>query len=264
MTLLCFLSMRPARVFWSRGLFLWGILFLLSGCRSINQTREQLRVPENTVVFSFDDGPNGAVTTELLDVLQKHHIKAAFCLLGENVEADPETARRIRQAGHVIANHGWGDTWAVWLHKRRFSQNLLEGERLILWALDEEDLSPRLYRPHGGFYTNAQQHIFQTQGYTLLGVSARAYDAALSGSRKDLVLRRIMRKIEKEKGGIILLHDARGDHSQTEKKLRRNPQGDFNRSWIPGAVEELIIRFEERGYRFIDIELSEIPGPCGR
>jgi hypothetical protein len=50
-----------------------------------------------------------------------------------------------------------------------------------------------------------------------------------------------------------------------EKKLLRNPQGDFNRSWIPGAVEELIIRLEERGYRLTDIDLSEtLARPCGR
>jgi peptidoglycan/xylan/chitin deacetylase (PgdA/CDA1 family) len=260
MTQLCFSSifMRSARVLWRPSLFLLGILFLLSGCRSINQTREQLRVPENTVIFSFDDGPNGAVTMELLDVLQRHHIKAVFCLLGVNAEADPETARRIRQDGHVIVNHGRGNPWAVRLSRRRFSRTLLEGERLILLALDEEELFPRVYRPHGGFYTNAQRHICQTQGYKLLGGSARAYDAVLNGSQKDLVLRRIMRRVKKEKGGIILLHDARDDHSQMEKKLRRNPRGDFNRSWIPGAVEELIIRLEEQGYLLTDIDLSEI------
>jgi peptidoglycan/xylan/chitin deacetylase (PgdA/CDA1 family) len=259
MTLLCFSSiMRPVRVFWRPSLFLLGILFLLPGCRSINQTREQLRVPENTVVFSFDDGPNGAITTELLDVLQRHNVKAVFCLLGVNAEANPETVRRIRQDGHVIVNHGRGNPWAVRLSRRRFSQTLLEGERLILLALDEEALSPRLYRPHGGFYTNAQRRICQTRGYTLLGASARAYDAVLKGSQKDLALRRIMKRIEQKKGGIILLHDARDDHSQMEKKLLRNPQGDFNRSWIPGAVEELIIRLEERGYRLTDIDFAEI------
>jgi peptidoglycan/xylan/chitin deacetylase (PgdA/CDA1 family) len=267
MTAFPFLAKRnllPARVFLPLNALLLGVLLFLAGCKTINQTRERLRVPENTVLFSFDDGPNGAVTKELLDVLQRHHIKAVFCLLGENAEAYPELVKRMRKDGHVIANHGQGDVWAVGLSTARFLENLLEGERVILWALDEKELSPRLYRPHGGFYTNAQQRLYQEQGYELLGVSARAYDAALNAYRKNLVLRRIMKAVEKEKGGILLLHDAKDTHSGTEKALIRNPQGAFNRSWIPGITEELIRSLDEKGYTLRDIDILGILAPRNR
>jgi endo-1,4-beta-xylanase len=225
---------------------------------SINRSREQLNVPEKTVIFSFDDGPNGAVTTELLDVLQKYDITAIFFLLGENAEADSETVRRIRRDGHVIANHGGDGVLAVYLSGNRFAENLREGERRILQALGEEGRSLRYYRPHGGFYTNAQRRICQEQGYTILGVSARAYDAALSVSRRDLVQRHTIEKVEKEKGGIILLHDARNSYRQMEKGLARNPLGRYNRSWIPGTVEDLILRLEGQGYRLRNIDVSRI------
>ena len=50
----------------------------LSGCRSINQSGQDIGIKPGMVVFSFDDGPNGDVTPGLLDVLGKYHIKAMF------------------------------------------------------------------------------------------------------------------------------------------------------------------------------------------
>jgi len=55
-------------------------------------------------------------------------------------------------------------------------------------------------------------------------------------------------KLEKKNGGIILLHDGRDSHFRMERKLSKNPQGIFDRSWIPGAVEEIIIVLLGKGF----------------
>ena len=59
------------------------------------------------LALTFDDGPNPVWTPRLLDVLDSHGIRATFFMLGLHAEAEPELARRIAQAGHLIGNHSW-------------------------------------------------------------------------------------------------------------------------------------------------------------
>lgn len=54
------------------------------------------------VALTFDGGPDPQVTPELLRVLGRHHVRATFFLLGENVERHPAQARDIVGEGHEV------------------------------------------------------------------------------------------------------------------------------------------------------------------
>ncbi len=58
-----------------------------------------------TMYLTFDDGPYMENTERVLEVLKKRNIKATFFLVGENVERNPEMAKRIAQEGHTIGIH---------------------------------------------------------------------------------------------------------------------------------------------------------------
>jgi len=225
------------------------LLPLLSSCKTINSNRVELNISPSVVYFSFDDGPNahGDTTARLLDVLQKYQIKAMFCLLGENAERYPDLVRRMYDEGHCIVNHGYFDKWASRMNDDEFRDNLVRGEAAISAALGR-DLYPKLYRPHGGFYHSTQEKIMRDEGYTLVPATTRVYDAVIDGTKQRKVAERIIRKIEKQGGGMVLLHDARGSHSATEAKLAKDPRGVFDRSWIPDAMEEIIPALLEKGF----------------
>jgi len=225
------------------------LLLFFSSCKTINSSRSELNIPPSVVYFSFDDGPNaqGDSTARLLDVLKKYQIKAMFCLLGENAERYPELVRRIYDEGHCIANHGYSDRWASKMKPDEFRDNLVRGGAAISAALGHE-MYPRLYRSHGGFYHSAQEKIMRDEGYKMVPATARAYDAVVDGTQRHKVVKKIIRKVEKQGGGIILLHDARDSHVLTEAQLAKNPHGVFDRSWIPDAVEEIIPILLDKGF----------------
>jgi len=227
------------------------MLLLLYSCRSINSSREETGVPPSTVILSFDDGPNANddTTARLLDVLSKYRIKAMFALLGENAEANPELVRRIHNEGHIIINHGYSGKWSGRMSKDAFRNNLVSGEAAISAALGME-LHPKLYRPHGGFFNSAQEKICRAAGYTIVPANVRIYDAVLSGAEKEKAVKKILKAVEKQNGGIVLLHDARDSHYQMEKKLEKKPDGVFNRSWLPETVEEIITALLDKGFSF--------------
>lgn len=57
------------------------------------------------IAITFDDGPSGSCTPELLDGLKERQVKATFFLIGENAEKYPELVRREFEDGHLIGNH---------------------------------------------------------------------------------------------------------------------------------------------------------------
>ena len=58
------------------------------------------------VALTFDDGPRPE-THAILDALRNHGLKATFFLIGANVQAYPDIARRIVREGHQVGNHTW-------------------------------------------------------------------------------------------------------------------------------------------------------------
>jgi len=223
--------------------------FLLLACQSITRKSVEPVIEPSRIVLSFDDGPNdfGDTTARLLDVLKKHEIKVMFALLGENAEKNPELVRRIYDEGHLIINHGYFDKWAIRMTKEKFRNNLAMGEAAISKALGK-GFSPKLYRPHGGFYSFSQEKIIREEGYAIVFANIRLYDAIMSGTKKDKMISELIEKAEEQNGGIILLHDGRGSQMQMEKELKKNPSSAFNRTWIPAAVEEIIVALEEKGF----------------
>lgn len=225
------------------------IIFCLSSCQSINDTRENTGIPQFSVIFSFDDGPDEHTTAKLLDILNKHQITAIFCLLGKNAEQYPELARRINNEGHYIINHGYSGRWVIGMNKNNFRNNLLMSEKAISAAIGQK-ITPKLYRPHGGYYNSKQREILTEENYHIVPATIRAYDANESSANIQWVINTIIKKSIKNNGGIILLHDGRDSYSQRLIELEKNPEGPYNRSWIPEAVEEIIRTLSENGFNF--------------
>ena len=234
-------------------------VFLFFSCHSITGTREELAIGRSIVIFSFDDGPDEHTTPQLLDVLNRHGIKAMFFLLGVNAEKYPELVRRIHEEGHVIINHGYYDRPAYSMTDDEFIDNLIRAEEAISSAIGF-DLHPKLYRPHGGFYKSSHARILQDKGYSIVKANIRVYDAVKTSANQKRVVNQIINKVIKDGGGIVLLHDARGAYSQKKIELDRNPEGPFNRLWIVGVVDEVIVSLVERGFILHHHDILAIAG----
>src|SRR5579863_9400846 len=60
---------------------------------------------QSAIAITFDDGPNPAVTPQILDLFDRHNAKATFFLIGSHVRAFPALAKEIAARGHAIGNH---------------------------------------------------------------------------------------------------------------------------------------------------------------
>ena len=72
-----------------------------------------LPAQEKVVYLTFDDGPNEAVTSFVLDSLKDYSAKASFFCIGKNVEQHPALVQRILADGNSVGSHTWShsDGW---------------------------------------------------------------------------------------------------------------------------------------------------------
>ena len=231
------------------GLFLGIIFFVSCKTTTIISSNAKLGISPSKVIFTFDDGPNqhNEVTERLLDVLNEYQVKGVFCLLGINVLNHPDIVGRIYNEGHVIVNHGFSDKFSIFMNDDEFRNNLFLAEKAITDVLGIE-MYPKLYRPQGGFYNKRQQKILVEEGYIIVPFTVKVMDVFKKSKGQKKLTKKIINKVKKQNGGIILLHDGRGAGERREKRLNRNPNGTFNRSWIPDAVEEIIKSLLDSGF----------------
>lgn len=72
---------------------------------SINIKANVLESNPKKIFLTFDDGPGGKVTEEILNTLKDNNVKATFFLIGELVEKHPDIVKRIDDEGHAIGLH---------------------------------------------------------------------------------------------------------------------------------------------------------------
>ena len=60
---------------------------------------------EKVIYLTFDAGYENGVTEKLLDVLKEEKVPAAFFVVGNFIEENPQIIQRMEAEGHVVGNH---------------------------------------------------------------------------------------------------------------------------------------------------------------
>jgi len=198
------------------------------------------------IALTFDDGPDREWTPRILDILKEEQIKAAFFIIGQNGQADPDLVQRIVDEGHEIGNHSFTHP-ALHEIPTGMARMELNATRLLIESLTGR--TTRLFRPpYFGTEPGTQDKvepmwIANELGYITVGLRVDSHDWALPGAETIVknTVAGITNPDPERQGQVVLLHDGGGDRSQTITAL-------------PQMIREL----RSRGYRFVPI--SELAG----
>ena len=160
------------------------------------------RIDRNVVALTFDDGPHPQGTPATLEALARRGATATFFLVGEQVDAHPEVARAIVEAGHEVAVHGYRHTLLL---RRRAASLAADFDRAFAAIELATGVSPTLYRPPYGVFSARGLQLAQARGWRPLLWSRWGRDWERRATA-DSIARRAARNLRP--GDVVLLHDS--------------------------------------------------------
>jgi chitooligosaccharide deacetylase NodB len=166
----------------------------------------------DTVALTFDDGPSSTYTPQVLDVLAEHQVKATFCLVGSQARRFPALVRRIVAEGHALCNHSMNhDNLSTWTDEQ-IRADLTAATQAIQTAAPGAPV-PYFRAPYGSWGRSAT--VAAKLGMARLGWTVDPRDWSRPGV--DAIVEAVHTQLRP--GGIVLMHDAGGDRSQTVQAL---------------------------------------------
>jgi peptidoglycan/xylan/chitin deacetylase (PgdA/CDA1 family) len=208
-------------------------------------SRAQCCLPLRSCLFTFDDGPAGRVTDDLLAVLHNFQVKACFCLVGSQVVTWPEQTRAIAAAGHLLVNHTFHHRFTDLMHLDRLQRELNRCDQAISDALGETCRPLSWFRPPFGLVTAAVREISEIR--RILPVTHFVFDPWFKSDRASRPARWIIEDAKRRDGGIYVLHDG-----LVISGITRLVRGLPRRTWIPRVVNRILGELTDAGFQFPD------------
>ena len=158
---------------------------------------------DREILITIDDGPDPHDTPLLLDLLDRHQVKAIFFMIGDKVRAHPELAREVVRRGHEIGNHTLthpaASFWCAGPWRTRWE---IAGCQQVIEEITGS--KPRWFRAPVGHRNGFTHPIATSLGLQVMAWNRRGFDAVEKDATK--VLARILPHLTP--GDIILLHEA--------------------------------------------------------
>ena len=189
------------------------------------------------IYLTFDSGYENGCTEKILDILKKHNVPAAFFLVGNYIERNPELVKRMISEGHIVGNHTMHHyDMSRMKEKESFAKELTDLEILYKQVTGQE--MEKYYRPPQGIYSQENLEMAKEMGYKTVFWSLAYVDwDNHSQPSREQAMGKLLPRIHN--GAVVLLHST----SQTNAEV----------------LDEVLTEWKKMGYSFGDI--SEIfPG----
>ncbi|WP_326828934.1 polysaccharide deacetylase family protein [Streptosporangium sp. NBC_01810] len=177
------------------------------------------------VALTYNDGP-GPETARLLDILRAHGARATFFTLGSNASTRPDLLRRIRDEGHLVANHTWSHRDLTMLTPTEIADQLTRAQHAIAPIIGQ---APTLVRPP---YAGVDTQVASIASRLNMAVVRWNVDPDDQQDRPPRAIAdRTVTRVEP--GAIVLMHDS-------------HPAA-------VDAVPEILRRLSAAGYTFVTV-----------
>ncbi|HEY5525493.1 MAG TPA: polysaccharide deacetylase family protein [Clostridium sp.] len=208
------------------------IILLLNSLETITYCMDE----EKVIYLTFDDGPAGKVTTDILDILKKEDVPATFFLIGDQIKGQNELLLRMKNEGHSIGLHSMSHNRNnLYSANERFLKEMLDAQNIIKEITGET--SNILRFPFG--CNNNSYHLKPELVELLHENNLKIYDwnvDTTDGANNTASPSTYIRKCKSDGNEIILLMHC----------------GYLNKNSVK-ALPDIIKLYKDKGYNFKEI-----------
>ena len=220
----------------------WGLSFQTEGQTPLSPTdRKTLsrydaafvgNTGEKVLYLTFDAGYENGCTAQILDVLQKHQVSAAFFLVGNYMEKNADLVRRMADEGHIVGNHTMHHPDMSKISDKAAFQKELEDLEGLYKDITGQEM-PKFYRPPQGNYSEENLKMAKELGYKTVFWSLAYVDWNNdSQPTAEQAYSKLLPRIHN--GAVVLLHST----STTNAEI----------------LDDLLSKWENMGYTFGTVE----------
>ena len=186
---------------------------------------------EKVIYLTFDAGYENGCTAQILDALKKHNAPAAFFLVGNYLEKNPDLVKRMVEEGHIVGNHTMHHPDMSVVRDRATLEAELTDFEALFSKITGQNL-PKYYRPPQGKYSKNDLLVAKELGYTTVFWSLAYVDwNNYSQPTPEQAYSKLLPRVHN--GAIVLLHST----SKTNAAI----------------MDELLTKWEQMGYRFASL-----------
>lgn len=185
--------------------------------RTFNGTEKALGLRDKEVILTFDDGPIGRNTANILKALEKECVKATFFFVGKMARAYPHQVRQVVRQGHTLAHHTHGHEVLPKYSTKKASRIVDRGVK----GLQKIAYGDSSHKPRTPFFrypylasSKRTDRLLAHKGLVAFGANIDSLDWKIKNSKR--IHDNIMRQLKRKRRGIILMHDI---HARTAKML---------------------------------------------
>jgi len=187
---------------------------------------------QKVLYLTFDAGYENGCTGKILDVLKAHNVPAAFFLVGNYIEKNPDLVKRMVQEGHIVGNHTMHHYDMSRIDsKDAFAKELQDLEDLYRSVTGQP--MAKYYRPPQGIYSESNLKMAKATGYQTVFWSLAYVDWQNDRQPSDEeAFSKLLPRTHD--GAVVLLHST----SETNARI----------------LDTLLTKWEAMGYRFESID----------
>ncbi|ARD57608.1 polysaccharide deacetylase family protein [Bacillus safensis] len=182
-----------------------------------NPKRKAVKLPQKSkldpnkkaIALTFDDGPNPATTTKILDALKKNKGHATFFVLGSRVQYYPGMLADILKGGNEIGNHSYNHPLLTRLSLDEAVKQVKDTQQLIEKA---SGYTPTHFRPP---YGGTNQDINHAIGMKVTLWDVDPEDWKIRNSQQ--ITNRVLSHAAD--GRTVLMHDIYESSAQAAVKI---------------------------------------------
>lgn len=164
------------------------------------------------IAITFDDGPHGQYTQEIMKEFEKYNGRATFFMLGQNVVQYPNVVKDMHKRGFELGNHSWDHSTAIakTMNHQQVSDELYNTQDAIYKLTGVE---PKYFRPPYGAVNKTVLNA-NYLGYAFWDIDTldwqsknvdSIFNAVVSGAKKKNI--------------VALIHDIHEPSMQSVKKI---------------------------------------------